>query len=74
MKPLWQEIHDGMIDDIKEMKERREYFDSCVKKHIHDGTKNIFIYLVKLCDYKIKKLRQEYKQKYGSYPRPSQLK
>jgi len=73
MKPVWEELHEGMIDDIKHIMELINHWEQYMIKTVHNRQKidNEILVNLKL---KLRKYRKEYKDKYGQFPKPNQLK
>lgn len=68
MKPLWEILHDGWIEDIKfDLKEINEYSE-LLKKHIHDPMGDNFRDIIKNIDKHLEKTCKEYKKIYGRRP------
>lgn len=77
VKPLWQEIHDGEVDDIittiEDIKIMKEWIIQATNG-ICANSKQDFLDTLNMLEKKLKRQRREYKEKYGFYPRRSTLK
>lgn len=76
MKPLWQELHEGFLDDIKVTMEDIEIFDKWIiqaEHGIHPHLKQEFISTRIILEKKLSEQRKEYKERYGRFPTMKQI-
>lgn len=77
MNILWEELQDGYIDDIKTTMEDIMIFKKWIfqcEAGVLPHMKQDFIKTLDILRVRLKTQRKEYKQRYGYFPKPSQLK
>ena len=75
MKPLWQELHEGLIDDIKTVMDDIKLYEKWMTESDYaQPMHHEYMECLEICKVKLSTLRKEYKNRYGQYPKPRQLK